>query len=500
MKKNVEDYLVKPNWYRRATPQGYEPYNTIAQPVSLPQKSPLVPDSGSRVVVTQSQMLDELDPNSHLIYNIYGDRPNRPKFKFNEKTQKNECCGFEKVARVAVALQNAILTRKVAHTFGNPVWFGSEEQDYADEIAVFKSMWNESGMNNALMEFGRAAFGVAEGAIYLYRDEDKIKYKVFSFENGDIFAPYKTRDDEGIVRTYFVDGKKFVEFYGKKDIEIWVKDETDEQKSADLIKWLKDAYKTIKGERSNDGYILIKVIETGLTQCPVAYHRERDTCWGSAQSNIQSIEELLSDLMENGKYYNFQILFLTGGLVNLPNANFMGKVIGSQSKDGDAKILAPADASNTFSISLEQQFKAMCMATNTVIIDHKELKGQNDSGAYLRNLYHPEEQWSMLAYARMHPFFAKLFSIFQEYTGLIKGDVSRFQNMRYSYQFTPHIPQNLTEEIQNINNSVASGTLSLETACEEHPMANPQEYRRIKSEINDKPTETVVGIREEESV
>lgn len=476
----IDNLLKKPNWYRRAS----DNRNTkpMVAPATYPTLAPLTFDFGAQEVITQSQMLDELDPNSHLIYNVYH-RSNRPQYRYDAEKKENVLVGFEPVERVSIAFQSAIRRHKVTHTFGNPVWFGNESGDgSADEMVKFKSHWNITGMSNALIEFGNAAFGVAEGAIYCYRDGDEIKYQVFSYEKGDLIAPCrdpKTGRD-AVVRTFLVEDIQCVEIYGSEDIELWAK-ATDSVEIAATDRF-KQIWGNIIGETSEDGYILISRTRHGLKECPVAYHREPGPCWGNAQSNIEAIEKLLSDLMENGKYYNFQIMFLSGGAISLPNANFPGKVMGSKSENGDAKILAPADASNTFSISLEQEFKAMCNAVNAVFIDYKELKGQNDSGAYLRNLYFPETQWSMDAYARLHPFFKKLFSIFKGYVGIIEKKPVEFQKLKFSYMLTPFVPQNETEEIQNINNSVAAGTMSIETACEEHPQANPQEFQRLEAQ------------------
>ena len=150
-----------------------------------------------------------------------------------------------------------------------------------------------------------------------------------------------------------------------------------------------------------------------------AAFREKDIPSGPVQHNIEDWEKLLSDCNENVKYYAYQILFLSGGAVSLPNANFGGKVIGSKTVDGDAKILEPADASNTLDIAFKKTYNAICDGSKSVFIKPEDLKGQNDSGAYIANLYWPEIQWAKLFYGRYHKCMVKILRVFRKLVGLI---------------------------------------------------------------------------------
>ena len=224
----------------------------------------------------------------------------------------------------------------------------------------------------------------------------------------------------------------------------------------------------------------------GLSICPVIYHRESDVCWGDVQGNIEDIEKLLSDLMENGKYYNFQMLFVSGIVGGLPNVNFQGKVIAARNKDGDAKILQPADASNTFTLSLDNSLKFLCDSVGAVFIRPDEIKSGDYSGAYLRNLYFPETQWCMDAYSRFDPALRTLMYIFKEFVGIKEKRQTEYHNLRMSYSIEPFIPKNDSEDIQNRVQAVAGGILSVRTAAEGSPLASFDELKRIELETAEK--------------
>ena len=462
---NIEDKLKKQNWKRRIgrdlktnSPYPQTQINNLKQAEG---------DKGKFVELTQSDFLDELDPNAHKIHNTTY-RSNRPKIKVDEVTGRRTFDGWQEVSRVALGLQQSIRGKKVSFTTGGGIWFGNEGTDAKDakRLETIKSYWNLGSFNKGFMQFGDSAFGTGDAAWYAYRNKNEVDFKVFSFEKGDTcISALDENGKEIFIRMFTYNDKQAVEIYNTKNIELWVKDSE------------------LQGiKKSDDGYVLISNPSHGLTQCPVAYHREPDVCWGVGQKIIERVEDIMSDLAENGKYYSFQILFLTGGVLNLPDSPFQGKVIASKTKDGDAKILAPADASNTFTLDLNMNLQFLWEITDTVIITPETLKGSNDSGAYLRTLYFKEIQWAMRAHARMHPALKKFVSIFKEIVGLIEMDVTGYSAMKLSYEAVPFIPSNELEETTIVTQQVAYKVLSRQTATGELDRGAADEYARIARE------------------
>jgi hypothetical protein len=468
----IDDFAQKQRWERKSVNCSLGPvegYNTNYYPMDFSM-------GASSYLFTQADFAAEKHPSAHRI-NSADYRSNRPLYKWDEASQQNVFNGFEPVERVTIAMQKAILRHKTTHCFGEPVWFGNEGRlTDTEKVDLFKSYWNSAGMNNAMVEFGESCFGTGDGALCLYKNpQGELRYQVFSYDKGDLIVEFLNPDDKfrrNVLRKYIEHGNEVIEIYRTTDVQKWSKGNL-------LDPRLKIWYQKIVGSRSEDDYVLISQLPHGLTQCPVVYHREPDVCWGDVQGNIEDIEKLLSDLMENGKYYNFQILFLSGKLSGLPPIGYQGKVIAATNPDADAKILQPADASNTFTLSLKHSFEMLCYGVGARFVSPEDLKGGDYSGAYLRNLYFTEAQWATQAYARFNTPIKDLISIFKEFVGVIEKDAT-YSKLRISHVLTPFVPSNLTEEIQNINASFAAGTISRQTASEENPIAAADEKARLE--------------------
>jgi len=475
---NISQYTQKPRWERRLPISSQWGGGASTHNGNIPQSFRF--DNYPRMLLSQGDFENEKQPSAHVIYDV-AYRSNRPQFRYDEKQGKNVVVGYEKVERVSIPFQQSILRHKVTHAFGNPVWLGNEgESSETPLVNKVKSYWNSTGMNSAMLEWGRACFGTGDGALLIYLDEEReLRYKVLSYEKGDIITQFYNPEDGGrrnVIRMYREHDIDIVEIYGSVTVKTWVKSSGNEN---EIQKWWGRA----TGTRTDDDYVLVKNVSHGLNQCPVVYHREPDVCWGAVQGNIEDVEKLLSDLLENGKYYNFQMLFVTGLVGSLPSINFQGKVIAARNKDADAKILAPADASNTFTLSLEQSLRVICDGVGAVFIQPGELKGGDYSGAYLRNLYFPETQWCVEAYARMDEPIREIIRTFKQFVGLKEDSIGSYKALRISYVLTPYIPSNLQEEAQIINSSFAAGTLSRQTATEELPVAASDETQRLDEDV-----------------
>ena len=483
----VSDYLQKQMFSRRVHNASRGKASTFK---GIAGKSQMVKPGALSLYFNQEKFMDEIHAGGHIIFDC-DYRSMRPKYKWDEKEQKNKFDGFEDVSRNAVSWQEAIRGNKASTCGGNAPWIGNEGGDETAElVAKIKSHIDTANLQAALMCHFYAIFGCADGALYFYRDGDEIAWQCFSYEDGDnctIAPDYENPEKEMGVRYFDYEGRDAVEFYRDSTIDLYVKFDKDEE----LLKKFPNAVASAillneEGtevgrtyEKTEDGFYLVSRKSHGLDESPFCYFREKDIPSGPVQHNIEDWEKLLSDCNENVKYYAYQILFLSGGAVSLPNANFGGKVIGSKTVDGDAKILEPADASNTLDIAFKKTYNAICDGSKSVFIKPEDLKGQNDSGAYIANLYWPEIQWAKLFYGRYHKCMVKILRVFRKLVGLIEGKPAEYNSVRLSYMLTPFLPKNNLEDTQILQYSVAAGFMSKETAAEESDFTNPQEMQRL---------------------
>ena len=478
----IESYLLKETFKRRCT-SGLGSFPIRHFDTGTEKVMEL--DNGQFFELSQSDFLNELYPSAHKIFSV-DYRSNRAKFRYDVNKQENVLDGYEEVERVAIGIQDAVRRHKVTHTFGNDMWFGSEGDESNDAlVSKFRKHWNITGMTEALKAFGAAIFGTGDSAIYLFTKDGKIKYKVFSYENGDVINMTKDEDGNDVfVRLFSYRGQLAVELYTSSTIELWVKnDKVAGKDDSSLQRFLKAVKGKLSSKESEDGYTLINTTHHNLKQCPVVYHRENDVCWGAGQSTIERIERILSDLAENNRYYAYQIMFLRGGVMSLPPVGRMGKVIASKSEAGDAKILQPADASNTFTIDLTKNLDLLWETLGMVVLKPEELRAGENSGAFIQNLYWRELQWSMNKIAELHPFFVELIDLFKLFVGIIEKDSIGYQNMEMSWVLEPKVPKNTQEEINNLAIAKGAGISSVRTCSGEISFNNPNEYERIMAEM-----------------
>lgn len=79
--ENIDELLVKPAWKRRLW-NNNQPKSTYVSSIT-----PAVLDRGRFIEYTQSMFLDELNPSSHVIYDV-NYRSNRPKYKYDTEQKR----------------------------------------------------------------------------------------------------------------------------------------------------------------------------------------------------------------------------------------------------------------------------------------------------------------------------------------------------------------------------------------------------------------------------
>lgn len=417
--------------------------------------------------VTQDQFIKELDPRSHDINNpiIY---PNKTVKSIVEVDgEKVETSTLVEVARVSVSLQSMIATKQCVHLWAKQPKFTCKRGDNQDLFIRFKEYWTQRNAQSSLYLMAKSALTTGDGAIYYYFNENKeLSYKVWSYKDGDMLVPVYDATGKMIYfirRYYTMDGD-----VSKDTIDVYT-DKTYQQIVQDGSKWK----------------VTVKERPHGFYQIPVAYHREPDVAWGAGQDLIDKIERLLSDVRESNAYFAFGIMFLSGDDVQvLPPKTSQGKVIISDDSSANAKLLDQPDLSGALRFEYEQYTKQLYRTTGTVVIEPEILKGGDQSGAYIKNLYNDAIQYAMDAKPRWQPVLEKIVSLLKEALEIEERNIS-YRTLTIISDPDIYVPMNIAEEIRLVNESYTAKTISQETASQTNFLSSPDEYEKISRETEE---------------
>lgn len=418
-------------------------------------------------VVTQNQFLQELDPRSHAINDTVLYPNKRVKETREINGEKVEYYRESEIARISVPFQSMIASRQCVHLFGKPLKLTTKKDANNEQFARFKEYCLEKNIYPAIYLMAKSALTTGDGAIYFFMNDDGLQYKIWSYADGDQLIPVYKKNG--------IDLDKFIRRY-------WSTPDGFDNPVDTIDIFTETTYQQLFLD-GNDWKELTPTKTHGFMQIPVAYHAERDVAWGVGQELIETIELFMSNVREAAAYFDFGILFLKGDDVEvLPTKETQGKVIISTDPQGDAKMLEKTDMSQSLKFEFEQYTKQLFRSTGTVIIDPEILKGGDQSGAYIKNLYNDAVQYAMDRKPLWQPVLEKIMKIVKEALGLEERAVLEYKNLPVICEPDIYVPMNLAEEVTLINQSVTMKSLSTETASQIHPFASPNEYERMEKE------------------
>lgn len=418
--------------------------------------------------VTQDEFLSELDPRSHEINNtiIYPDKVIKSIVK-NSDGEDVEQTTITEIARVSVSLQSMIATKQCVHLWAKPPKFTSKRGSNPDKFTRFKEYWTQRNAQSALYLMAKSALTTGDGAICWYLNTKKeLNYKVWSYKDGDMLIP--------VYKENGIDMDKFIRRYYSIP--------EGEKNAVDTIDIYSDTTYTQLILKGTKWVVSIDERTHGFSQIPVSYHREPDVAWGAGQDLIDKIERLLSDMRESNAYFAFGIMFLSGGDIRvMPPKSSQGKLIISEDSNADAKFLEQKDLSPALKFEYDQYTKQLYRTTGTVVIDPEILKGGDQSGAYIKNLYNDAIQYAMDAKPRWQPVLEKIVAIVKEGLEIEDKDID-FRQLVVISDVDIYVPMNIAEEIRLVNESLIAKTISQETASQTNYISTPDEYERIQKE------------------
>ena len=424
------------------------------------------------VVVSQNQYLRELNPSSHAIYDKlrYPDKLVERVIDVDgeEVVQR----GIEPIARVSVAFQKVIKTKLKNHITGNNLQFTLTTSNPTDEqkeyFTTLKQRFVDKNMNVAFAEAVDAQLGTGDCALYLFRDNKKLDWEVFSFEKGDYLIPkYDSfRRLEKLYRYFEV--KDDFGKYEKAFMEI---------NNTSVIEW--------RERRASRKREWVKVTDTlhGFSRIPVVYKRGK-VAWDDVQDTIEELEWAFSQFCESNSYFAFPILFIAGNVDSLPQKGSQGKTL--QASDPNTKcnfVSREAGDMEAFKFQIQKMLDFIFMGSFTVNITPEVMTGSGDRPASaIRMMLNNQIDRAIELAKEWDSFVDEMKELFVEGIGIEDGKSSQYKNLNFRLEIKIYIPENMTEIVNNLNMSVANKTLSKETAQQKNPYSAPDENKLYKKE------------------
>ena len=429
-------------------------------------------DNVTRELKTQADFVREFYPSSHKINNI--------KYYPNTMYVNKESGAYQaKVrSRIAVGFQQYIHLQRKEALLGNNVGMRlvaeSTNQQMIDRLAFFREGWEDKDMEVAVNNAVDAAFAVGDVAVYVYMDDYKVHWRVFSYNDGDILYPhydtltgelalfgrlYNQADWDGNTKQYLdvVDKTSFVT-YRKDDDNNWV----------------------MEGEPQPHGFPI----------CPVAYHRnDNGPVWSASQSLIDGWEIALSQFSENNAAYALRILYTLGGDFELMT-NTDGTPNRIDSIDPNAKVgfLEPAaGADGAFTKQLDLMKKEILRGS--FVVETPEIKsGADISSRTVKMMFADSYMKAMSDSMEYQGFLNRVAVLFKHGYFTEKNRITEAESLRVKTYLDPFIFLSENDVIAGIQQLVTCGAMSTKTATElayNIGYSSPDEVRRILQETHD---------------
>ena len=486
---NISEHLKKDYWTRRVTPDNAKMYPPAGNKVGY-RSSKTGGFGVGYVNLTQDQFLNEINPAAHEINSKFmSQRPiYEAKQDENGKT-KYELKGFDDVETVALAIQEFLVGKKIAHLTGKNFWLSNESDD-EEAFETLRSWMDICGFWDGWAEAVYYCEREGDSALYLYQNGTGIDYEVFAYEKGDTLYPGV--DDDGnpvLYRSYSLNGKPAVDIFNVKYRETWVKVDTEEEEGKS---WVDKVMRIIKGtgrisEISEDGYKLIsrKESQVGNDLLQIVYFRVPDIATGPVQDSIEKYEKALSYVSEEVKNDAFPILFLKSEkIVNLPPSKINGKTIGAKGTadslaHSDAKFLTPPDMSNIAEVNLDTLWNNILRGSMSALVEPEVLKQGSDSSTSIRILFAPDIEWChnrWIYYAKPN---RQSVEVLKRLVGKQEGDIQRYGDLRASIGQEVWIPQNDTEELKRQLDMLYAKAKSRKAVLQDIPDSHKGDAKQI---------------------
>ena len=416
----------------------------------IPQPSS---DNGDPVFkeVTQTKFFNEYHPTSHKIF----DKGWYMDIGIEDEEGNMQ---YIPISRVAVPFQSMSIDIILSHLLGNKTYLSDSTLKENPSLPLYREYWDEANIDIARYKFVKNVLSLGDGALIFYRDKDKgLQYQSLSMFDGDEFYMELDKYNEPM---------RFFKYYGKKC------DVYDDNYVSTYV----------MGENDEDWKLELSSPH-GFRGMPVVYHnRPQGAFWTPVQSNIETLEKMLSRLSEDNKT-KFKSLYNLKtddpDSVRTVQSGNIDMVV--TDTDGDFKLIPAAEISSQFEFEYNAQKEIIFDSLGIVFPKHKS-SGDMPTGS-MKMMFYPTERVVMSLINEFDDSIDKINKIVKQ------GFVNEFPssapdilegNIKASIRlFTPQDDVTRNESIASL---LSKGVISEETAAEECSIAANNEVARKEKE------------------
>ena len=457
--------------------------------------TPLVsPTDGLQYALkSQADFVREFNPTSHAINSI----------KYYPNSIFKDLGGDGKLkakihTRVAVAYQKEIKTKRITALLGNEVGMrlisNRSRQEGEDALSRFREGWEEYNMEIAIHKAIESDYTTGDVAVYLYKNNGEVGWRVFSYNTGDTLYPhfnpltgeiallgrrYRQEDEKGIETEYLdvIDDKYYATYrldFDDKKQRLWV--------------------------------LEMKPTEHGFPYCPVAYHRSVGPVWEASQPLIDTYEMQMSQFCEYNQAYGLGILFTCGAEFSI-DTDIDGTPLHLDSVDPNAKasFLNPAanGADTAFAKSLETLDKNIMRCS---FIQHApEIKSGTDISGVAVKVMNADSYYKAMEDSQEYQLFVdRIVKLFRFAYGFVANLEQAFRDFKIKAYLDPFYFLSETEIVNSLSILVNIGALSRRSATElayNYGYGVADEWNRLQQQEHDdlvaeSAANTVINTRE----
>lgn len=434
--------------------------------------------SVKRYAIPESQLLKELDPNSHDVLfddNIPSICVKVAKDDYREIIHK----------RMSYPIQRIIKNTQLIYLTNYPMQFTQVDKEPNEQqkknFIVFKQYWdlrNQDGMKNKMVDTQLSIGKV--GLLYYFDRNGEIKSRILSYpkyklcshndKNGDRILEsiyYKTNEwvNNQFVETEFIDSYDDLYLYRHKKVNNYT-------------------------ENNDSGWVMVEKELHGFNEIPLITKRG-EVAWEGGQTAIEAYEELANVFNAIQKRFGWGIFYIKGRFKEQAQKIAGSVVLNDTNPDtnNDAKFLTPPTPAGMLD-TLKNIMRSIQLSTSTTFILPDDINMSGDvSGIAVQLTKELDLQNAMQKVIDWQNVADKMVRLFK--WGLAKELVNKgihptalteFQDLNISAKFKVWRPFNDMEYNNMVSMLTGAGLLSKQTGVEVNTLSKPDEMLRIEKE------------------